>query len=207
MLYYGGISFSYTKLDGPYFTNIDDLLKINSAIVTNPSHIKLTLDSKDSVKILSGESLNNINLINTDPVEKVTDMIFFKAELNDTYNAKLICQSGFYCDIGICTIPSLKIVGNPGNYDLLIKIHNFGNYKYFNDNIINISLKIEDCNNKTYLYQDIENIGLKSCYLPTCNPSCNTGKCININVCDCSKSQYIGFYCNEYYRRKEEIML
>lgn len=29
-------------------------------------------------------------------------------ELNDTYNAKLISQSGFYCDIGICTVPSLK---------------------------------------------------------------------------------------------------
>lgn len=43
---------------------------------------------------------------------------------------------------------------------------------------------------------------LKS-YLPECNPSCNTGNCININVCDCSETQFIGLTCNDYYREKE----
>ncbi|ORX49710.1 hypothetical protein BCR36DRAFT_240425, partial [Piromyces finnis] len=36
-------------------------------------------------------------------------------------------------------------------------------------------------------------------YLPKCNPSCNTGKCVNDNVCDCRGTLFKGQYCNEYY--------
>jgi len=36
-------------------------------------------------------------------------------------------------------------------------------------------------------------------YLPKCNPSCNTGICVNDNVCDCGNTNFRGQYCNEYY--------
>ncbi|OUM62869.1 hypothetical protein PIROE2DRAFT_10730 [Piromyces sp. E2] len=166
----GDISFSFTKSDSPYFTNIEELIKMGS-IVSNPTHIKLLSESYDSIEMLSGETLLNEinfvimddydNIINTDPIEKVDDIFFFKVEFNDTYNAKLVCQSGYYCDIGTCSIPSLK--GHPGNYDLIIKLQTFGNYKMFNDSVITIDLKIKECNN-SFLYQDIENVGIKSWY-------------------------------------------
>ncbi|ORX42624.1 hypothetical protein BCR36DRAFT_362122 [Piromyces finnis] len=178
--------------------------------------MKLDSDSIDTINMLSGETiLKKINfvieddfdqVINTDPIEKISDLIFFNIEMNDTYNAKLIGQTGFYCDIGICTIPSFKVVGIPGNYELIISLQTFGNYIEFNNSKIEVGLTINECND-SYLYQDIENIGIKSCYLPKCNPSCNTGKCININICDCSNSQYVGLYCNEYYKtEKTEIL-
>jgi len=37
-------------------------------------------------------------------------------------------------------------------------------------------------------------------YLPTCENGCNTGKCVNINLCDCSKTFFTGSYCNEYFK-------
>jgi len=35
-------------------------------------------------------------------------------------------------------------------------------------------------------------------YIPQCSPSCNSGKCVNNNLCDCSSTPFIGRYCNEY---------
>jgi len=35
-------------------------------------------------------------------------------------------------------------------------------------------------------------------YFPKCETSCNSGDCINNNVCDCSKTHFTGQYCNEY---------
>jgi len=37
-------------------------------------------------------------------------------------------------------------------------------------------------------------------------PSCNTGKCVNDNICDCSSTGFIGRYCNEY-RKLERCRL
>ncbi|ORX42622.1 hypothetical protein BCR36DRAFT_156476 [Piromyces finnis] len=54
----GNISFSYSKIDGPYFSNIDELIK-EGAIVTNPTHIGLLPDSEKSINVLSGETLLN----------------------------------------------------------------------------------------------------------------------------------------------------
>ena len=36
--------------------------------------------------------------------------------------------------------------------------------------------------------------------MPTCSPSCNSGHCVNNNVCDCTGTNYKGLYCNEYYK-------
>ncbi|ORX38754.1 hypothetical protein BCR36DRAFT_313404, partial [Piromyces finnis] len=40
-------------------------------------------------------------------------------------------------------------------------------------------------------------------YLPKCSISCNTGECVNMNTCDCSKTKFRGPYCNEYYKAKK----
>ncbi|ORX57940.1 hypothetical protein BCR36DRAFT_277581, partial [Piromyces finnis] len=40
-------------------------------------------------------------------------------------------------------------------------------------------------------------------YLPKCNPQCvNAGKCVNDNLCDCSKTSFTGKTCSEYYKQK-----
>jgi len=204
----GGISYTYSIDYVPYFSNFEELKNIDNAIVTNPSHLKLTENSLNFITMLSGETVKNKisflildeydNVMNDKSLDNISDFIFFKVELNDTYNTKLISQSDFYCDVGICEVSSLKVVGNPGNYELYIKLNNFGNYNYFSNSVIKINITIEECNDIKYLYQDIENIGLKSCYLPECDIGCNGGTCVNINVCNCTNTLYKGLYCNEY---------
>ncbi|ORX57356.1 hypothetical protein BCR32DRAFT_308153, partial [Anaeromyces robustus] len=78
-----------------------------------------------------------------------------------------------------------------------------GNFEEFDNSYGEANLVIKECKNKTYLNQDIEKVGFKSCYLPKCTISCNKGKCANINVCDCSETHFKGLYCNEYYEVKK----
>ena len=35
-------------------------------------------------------------------------------------------------------------------------------------------------------------------YLPKCFQNCNTGKCLNDDLCDCNQTNFKGLYCNEY---------
>ena len=51
----GDISYSYSLSDEPYFTNIDDLRKIENAFATNPSHLEFLSDSLKDLSIFSGE--------------------------------------------------------------------------------------------------------------------------------------------------------
>ncbi|OUM62691.1 hypothetical protein PIROE2DRAFT_61724 [Piromyces sp. E2] len=105
----GGISFAFTKNETPFFSNFDDLLKNENSIVSNPTHINLLLNSANNLEIISGETIpESILFVNTDAIEKIDDIISFKAYTNDTYNTKIISQSGSYCDIGVCTAPPLK---------------------------------------------------------------------------------------------------
>eukprot|EP00833_Pecoramyces_ruminatium_P003568 jgi/Orpsp1_1/1177600/evm.model.c7180000062083.1 len=55
----GDIAYSISKLDEPYFSNIDELRKIYNAFATNPVNLKLTDDSLKSLFILSGETISN----------------------------------------------------------------------------------------------------------------------------------------------------
>ncbi|ORX47341.1 hypothetical protein BCR36DRAFT_96532 [Piromyces finnis] len=127
------------------------------------------------------------------------DFIFFKIEVDDIYNTKLIGQYLSYCWNNECAIPPLKVVGNPGNYKLSLKISSFGPFDKFENNVLKIDLEIQNCNEEIYKYQNIDDSALKSCYLPECNPPCmNGGKCINNNICDCSNTFTVGKYCNEY---------
>jgi len=38
--------------------------------------------------------------------------------------------------------------------------------------------------------------------MPLCNPMCNTGTCINDNICDCRNTKFKGKLCNERYQLK-----
>ncbi|ORX49720.1 hypothetical protein BCR36DRAFT_353422 [Piromyces finnis] len=213
---YGHIAYSYSKQYEPYFSNIEELREIEGSFVTNPAYIQLTNDSPNSISIISGEVISeeikyNIfddygNLrkitesLDIKYVSSVNEMVYFKVYINDTYNAAIIGKAVSFCLYDECTLPSFKIVGNPGNYKLNVEIIIYGPFKPFSNNLIEMDLTIKNCD-ESYIYQDLYNIGFKSCYFPECSPSCNNGgKCINTNVCDCSKTSYHGNYCNEYYK-------
>ncbi|KAL6621023.1 hypothetical protein LY90DRAFT_664455 [Neocallimastix californiae] len=213
--YKGNISYSYIKSGEPKFSNIKELREIHGAFITNPTSIQLTSDSETKISLLSGNTVSNIikfNLIddygnicsiNSDETtyNSPEEMIFFKIEISDNYNALVSGQIVSYCLNNTCLVPPVQILGNPGNYLLQLRLNTFGPYKYFNNSVGSVKLTIKNCY-MNYLNRDIEGKGFKSCYTPSCKPSCNFGKCINNNKCDCSKTKFTGPYCNEYYKLK-----
>ncbi|KAL6617723.1 7 transmembrane sweet-taste receptor of 3 GCPR-domain-containing protein [Neocallimastix sp. 'constans'] len=212
--YQGFISYSLSKSDEPFFSNIDELRKIENAFATPPVNLRFISNSLNSVSLLSGESLQNdikFNLIDdynnlyitfTEDIDYYSpiDVVFLSIETNDPFNTALIGQNLSYCTNNICHIPPVKIVGNPGFYNLIIRIHGSEEINKFDEVLFNFDLIINPCNDSRYINNDIENIGFKSCYLPECIPNCNSGVCVNKNVCDCSKTSFKGPFCNEYYK-------
>ncbi|OUM59155.1 hypothetical protein PIROE2DRAFT_15381, partial [Piromyces sp. E2] len=216
------VSLSTSKAAEPYFSNYEDILEFDpSSFSTNPVKLILTEDSVNSTSLVSGEIL--LDKIKFHPINdygnvsemmkiyteksiffrKLKDIIFFDVGVNDTNNAAVIGHSVSYCYNGICEIPSLKIVGNPGKYKLQLRLITYGYHINFENNIGEVELIIKECNTSRYTYKDIENKGFKSCYEPICSPPCvNGGKCIDNNVCDCSELPYKGALCNEYYKLK-----
>ncbi|ORY70823.1 hypothetical protein LY90DRAFT_667261 [Neocallimastix californiae] len=198
----------------PFFSNIDELRKIENAFATPPVNLRFISNSLNSVSLLSGESLQNdikFNLIDdynnlyitfTEDIDYYSpiDVVFLSIETNDPFNTALIGQNLSYCTNNICHIPPVKIVGNPGFYNLIIRIHGSEEINKFDEVLFNFDLIINPCNDSRYINNDIENIGFKSCYLPECIPNCNSGVCVNKNVCDCSKTSFKGPFCNEYYK-------
>ncbi|KAL6605508.1 hypothetical protein U3516DRAFT_30505 [Neocallimastix sp. 'constans'] len=133
---HGVISFSYSKSSEPYFSNIDDLRNIQDSFGTNPTKLVLTPDSIDHFSFVSGgivtgpikfkilddydyEYSRFIDLIN---YSEITDIMYFKVDINDTYNAAVIGQTISYCLNDYCEVPNVKVVGNPGNYKLQMRI-------------------------------------------------------------------------------------
>ncbi|OUM69447.1 hypothetical protein PIROE2DRAFT_2533 [Piromyces sp. E2] len=200
----GSISYSFTKKNEPLFTNINELRNIKGAFATNPTEIRMILGSPDKIFILSGNNINNIIkskiyddygnecIINSDFKTLTYDqLMFFKVEINDTYNTEIIGQTTNFCWENECTFPLLKIVGNPGNYKMKLELKTFGQFNNFKNNFVEINLTIENCNS-SYILQNIEHTFLKSCYIPVCDPPCNSGKCVNNNVCNCHDTYYTG---------------
>ncbi|ORX42549.1 hypothetical protein BCR36DRAFT_306636 [Piromyces finnis] len=44
-------------------------------------------------------------------------------------------------------------------------------------------------------------------YKPVCDPMCNSGICINDNICDCSKTKFRGKLCDERYQLKRNKIM
>ncbi|KAG4094049.1 hypothetical protein H8356DRAFT_1401741 [Neocallimastix lanati (nom. inval.)] len=195
--YQGKISYSLSKLDEPFFSNINELRQIENAFATPPVNLRFISNSLNSISLLSGESLqNDINFYLIDDYNNLyitltknidyyspIDVVFLSIETNDPSNTALIGQKLSYCTNNICHIPPIKMEINK-----------------FDEVLFNFDLIINPCNDSKYINNDIENIGFKSCYLPECIPNCNSGVCVNKNVCDCSKTSFKGPFCNEYYK-------
>ncbi|OUM69449.1 hypothetical protein PIROE2DRAFT_2535, partial [Piromyces sp. E2] len=209
----GDISFCLTKESEPQFSNKDDLRKIKGNFVTNPTEIRISSDSVKSVSLFSGDTLNekincnlfddygNICKLNSD-VSLLThdELIFFNIGIIDSYKAEVVGQFVSYCWKNNCTFPSIKVVGEPGNYKLGLTLFTFGPFDKFLENSVYVNLTIKPCaEEEGYIHQITEKTKFKSCYFPTCNPGCNSGECININTCNCANTPYTGLYCNEYY--------
>ncbi|ORX47569.1 hypothetical protein BCR36DRAFT_92865 [Piromyces finnis] len=198
----------------PLISNREYLKNIKGSLATNPTKIKLNNDTFNDLLIKSGDKIpegitcsiyddyDNKIMFGSDIANvEISEFMFFKLEVNDTYNSALVGQTRSYCWDNFCEFPIVRVVGNPGVYKLKLIINTFGRFTNFDDNTVDIKIKIIPCENN-YLYQDIENIKLKSCYKPSCEPSCNTGTCINNNICSCNNTLFTGSYCNEYIKLK-----
>ncbi|OUM59824.1 hypothetical protein PIROE2DRAFT_14564 [Piromyces sp. E2] len=143
-----------------------------------------------------------------DDIERIP---IYTLEINDTLNTKILGSKYGYCYLDSCRISKVRIVGNPGVYTLMFKLLSFGNLLKFNNSMSSFEFEILPCpiNNasKYYILQDIENINLKSCYVPICDKSCNKGKCIGNNICNCTDTSLKGRYCNEYPKLKHIFVI
>eukprot|EP00833_Pecoramyces_ruminatium_P007348 jgi/Orpsp1_1/1181380/evm.model.c7180000077019.1 len=128
------------------------------------------------------------------------EFIFYNLEINDTYRAELIGTSQSFCLETDCDLSPIKVIGIPGVYTLKLIINGFGPYVPFENNYIDIPIEIRECNNSTYVNNNIESQYFKSCYLPYCEFSCNLGKCVNNNICDCQGTHYTGKFCDQYFK-------
>ncbi|OUM60025.1 hypothetical protein PIROE2DRAFT_14319 [Piromyces sp. E2] len=199
----GIISFSKTKETGPTFSNIDTLSSIKGLFSTNPTKLKLNDDY--NITIYSGEKIpegmsceiyddydNYSDFSNFD----INNLISYSIENIDDYNIELFGQTKSYCWDNKCEFPPLKIVGNPGTYAVRLRIITFGKYLSFENNYIDLNFEIKTCN-ETFIHQNVESHRLKSCYEAKCTPKCNNGgKCININLCNCTETLHTGNFFN-----------
>ncbi|ORX87473.1 hypothetical protein BCR32DRAFT_154173 [Anaeromyces robustus] len=218
--HYGFISYSVTKEFEPFFSNYDDLKSIENNFATYPTKIELDENSTNLISVLSGDTISNQikyklyddygNMIaihsDIDLIIVDTGFFFFNVEINDTRNAFVNSQRISYCADDGCSLPELKVIGNPGHYKLQINIIKNSPFNEYIKNNAYVDIMIKECND-LYRYQDIENVGFKSCYLPKCDYSCNGGICINNNVCDCSKIGVKGLLCDEFYKLERNILI
>jgi hypothetical protein len=191
-------------------SNKKELEITENVFSTNPSYIKSNFNS--SISIYSGQKIpdtikcylyddyNNVLHFQEDLEDtNLNDLIIFEIEMNNTYNTKIYGQTYSYCWDDVCSIPSVEILANPGNYKLIFQILTFGEYIEFSQSKIEFDLEILECP-ENYLNQAINESNIKICYEPKCDKGCNGGKCIKNNVCKCTSTFFKGKYCNEYYK-------
>ncbi|ORX47605.1 hypothetical protein BCR36DRAFT_413546 [Piromyces finnis] len=218
----GYIVYSYNKDSEPTISNIKELRKEKGALATNPTKIKFNKNSLFDVAIYSGEKLpsgiscnifddyDNLISFETDISNiQFDELLFYKLEINDTYNARLKGQTQSYCWGESCNFPQINVIGNPGKYKIKLTINTFGKFSYFENNSIEKEIEIIECNTSSgkYIYQSIESSRLKSCYEPFCDQGCKSGKCVNNNVCDCEGTLRTGKHCDEYYKMERNKIL
>jgi len=215
---FGDIIYSYSIDSMPMLINNTYLNEYD--VATLPTFFKIDRDSSDKISILSGENIpENISYQLFDDYGKqiffpkktsnlqFNELVFFKVEINDPSNAKIIGQTQDYCWDDRCTFPSVKVIGNPGIYILSLKIKSFGQYYKFIQDSIDLEIEIRECNTSTHLNQINSNTKLKSCYIPICEPPCSHGNCTNTNYCDCTGTNFKGQYCNEYVKLERIYLL
>ncbi|OUM61508.1 hypothetical protein PIROE2DRAFT_12460 [Piromyces sp. E2] len=120
---------------------------------------------------------------------KLSDLIFFSVKSSDPKNTVLFGQINGYCWDNSCTTSDIR-----------------GKYVQFNNSQAYFEVNILKCNS-SYIYQDKDNVNIKSCYNPVCIPACVNGICINDNVCDCTNTKFKGNLCNEHYPLKRMKIL
>ncbi|OUM61681.1 hypothetical protein PIROE2DRAFT_12276 [Piromyces sp. E2] len=114
----------------------------------------------------------------------IKNLMFFKLEMNDTYNTEIKGQTEDYCFETKCELPNFK-----------------SQFWQFENNEYHIPIKIKECNSSKYIYQYKESNNFKSCYTPYCEPSCkNNGLCINDNICNCKDTKKTGKFCSDNYK-------
>ncbi|OUM57601.1 hypothetical protein PIROE2DRAFT_17362 [Piromyces sp. E2] len=175
MSYEGSISYCISKEHEPYFSNRDELNEISNGFATNPTHIRFSKEP-NKTDILSGEIVElqdiefkfyddydneKVILDNLEKLSLFNEIIFYKIETNDPYNSVIVKEPVLYCDCSTCKLKDLK--GNPGNYQLILTLLSYGFYLPFSNNTLSIDFEILECDTNQSLYQDIENIGFKSC--------------------------------------------
>eukprot|EP00833_Pecoramyces_ruminatium_P010066 jgi/Orpsp1_1/1184098/evm.model.c7180000088000.1 len=212
----GSISYSYNIDSEPFINNKEYLIKFTNDIgingfSTNPYYIRYVNESDINISLYSGDMLREvIELIKIDSDYNnfsIDDMIFFRIESPDESQIKLFGQISSYCLDSICRIPNFRVVGKPGTLNLRFFIIKYGSYKEFEKNYYDFSLTILPCNKSEYLNQDKDGINIESCYKPICEHSCNTGLCVNENVCNCDGTPYTGKYCNEYLKSERKKII
>ncbi|ORX59206.1 hypothetical protein BCR36DRAFT_275911 [Piromyces finnis] len=194
---------------------LDDLKSFNNNFVTNPTYLMFDEDYNNTIEIYSGDRIdqeysssiyddygNKFSLSDDISNSKIEDLIFYEmlfyGKKNEVLRSKIYGSTKSYCLNNSCKFKNLRLVGPPGDYVLELKIVGFGNYEEFLNNSIKLNVKIKECNEPGYIYQDKDGENIKSCYKPICNPKCsNQGVCINDNICDCSKTTYTGRICSE----------
>eukprot|EP00833_Pecoramyces_ruminatium_P000970 jgi/Orpsp1_1/1175002/evm.model.c7180000052278.1 len=214
--------FSYSIDSEPNVSNSKELKTNSEVFSTNPSKLLLTSDSDTSVVLFSGETISNTikfkivndynneyDIYNISNYDNVSDLFYYNIETNDARNVAIIGENLFYCSNDYCSIPPVKIVGNPGNYKIKLIMKYFAGYKTFANNVAEVDLIIKECNlnNTSFVNDIIDDSGFKSCFKPKCDLSCNAGKCVNNNVCSCEGTPYTGLQCNEYYKLKRIIAM
>ncbi|KAL6617356.1 7 transmembrane sweet-taste receptor of 3 GCPR-domain-containing protein [Neocallimastix sp. 'constans'] len=218
----GDICYSLNQDCEPSFNNKDNIIRDCgiSSFATNPSYIGTDDNTSPSLNILSGQLIeeplifvikdvnnNNIDLnfdINKSDISK---MLFYQLEMNDTYNSKIYGSVNGFCYDKNCKVSNFRIVGNPGKYILIFKLLTFGRFIDFKNNTLSIDVNINPCNRSTYIEKYIENENILSCFSPFCEPSCNSGICVNDNICNCTNPIFTGKYCNEYYQLEKKKLL
>eukprot|EP00833_Pecoramyces_ruminatium_P005772 jgi/Orpsp1_1/1179804/evm.model.c7180000070803.1 len=201
---FGIICHSFDNECVPNISNREELMKTigSSSFSTNPIRLDPDINNLNNITIFSGDFISEtlkFVFIESDPSSMELDnLIIFKIGTNDLKNIKLLGQTNGYCWDNSCDISNLKIVGNPGTYLLYIELITYGNYNSFNNSKSYLEITISDCP-RSYIKQDKYNVNIDSCYKPVCTSSCNSGICVNDDVCDCTNTNYKGKSCDEHY--------
>ncbi|OUM70479.1 hypothetical protein PIROE2DRAFT_1345 [Piromyces sp. E2] len=117
----GNVLYSLNKESEPQISNIDELRKEKGAIATNPTKVILNDDSLYDISVMSGEKFpegiscsiydDYDNLITFDAdISHIefNEFMFYKLEVNDTYNVELYGQTHSYCWGEKCLFPQIK---------------------------------------------------------------------------------------------------